>query len=236
MALKPLFIVFLITFTITVHANDRCQQNKSTNISPSYSQLFVNKESLQIAFENTYNSTQKLPSALFKIEDQYMINSGNQLFKVPWNFIAAITHHVNSALKNGYADFLFYPDMGHVHILQPSSATDSTDFESLLQRRDLLFLYHTGELFKFKAGSLFSPELVEDPWMQTRYTHRNFIGTLDTSQDVELRFALDQPYNTVREITGYKQVLRLSLSAHRDGCLSFRQNNRDLFFDISLKK
>lgn len=236
MALKPLFVAFIVTLTTISHANDRCQQNESTNISPSYSQLFVNKESVKIAFENTYNSPQKLLSPLFKIEDQYMISSGHRSFKVPLQFIAAITHHVNSALKNGYADFLFYPDMGHVHILQPSSATDSTDLESLLQRQDLLFLYHTGELFKFKAGSLFSPELVEDPWMQTRYIHRNFIGTLDTSQDVELRFALDQPYNTVREITGYKQVLRLSLSAHRDGCLSFRHNNRDLFFDISLKK
>ncbi|MCC6137579.1 MAG: hypothetical protein IT287_03035 [Bdellovibrionaceae bacterium] len=154
--------------------------------------------------------------------------------ELPQTLISAVASHITQALENKYAEAVFYPDMGHVHILAPAQNYET--LKSGLNRKDLLFLYHTAELIQMKSNTKAGGSLVENPWLQWRYYSRNFIGTLDPLQKVTVVYSNDSYYNTVRFIPGYNEIETLYLSAHHEGCFSYKSRMQTLNFDISLNQ
>lgn len=195
--------------------------------------IYEDTKSLEQAFVNLYESGNRLPERTYWNENKYLLPDGKSLRVLPASFIEALSDHISKALKNNYAEFAFYPDMGHVHILIPNNSQNDTE---LFTRNDLLFLYHTGELMKFKKGSLTGKELVEDDWLRWRYYSRNFIGHSGTEKELSVLFAKNQVYNTVRRIKDYQQVKTLYFSSSKNGCFTYDTGDKSFNFDISLRK
>src|SRR6185312_8672090 len=99
-------------------------------------------------------SPKRLRGRVFGAAGAYQFRRGDGVVRVPDLFIANVTRHIELALDRGYADFIFYPDLGHGHLQLPSAANfqlaSNAAFEQLLSFPTLKNLYHTAELFVLK--------------------------------------------------------------------------------------
>lgn len=193
--------------------------------------IYPNIESAEQDFKDLYFDGRRLPERTYW-ERGYKLPMGDYNIDLPIDIVRAISKHIEEALEKKYAEFVYYPDMGHVHILIP----DDSHVNKPLERKDIKFLYHTGELFQFMEGSIVDGQLVEDEWMQWRYYSRNFVGEMDVTKNLSVLFAEGATYNTVRELPGYKQVMTLYMSSSQQGCFPYQLEGQKLYFDISRLK
>lgn len=185
-------------------------------------------------YKELYSSGRRITNRVYwdASAQSYVLQQKNKTLKISARFIESLSRQVEAALQRGYADFLFYTDMGHAHLYMPDSGDiRPSHLESHLGREELTFLYHTAELFMLKHN--FKGALTSDPWLQWRYYSRNFVAKNDTSDALTVLFSNDELYNTVRDLEDHSSVSTVYMSASRNGCFPFRQNGETFYFDFT---
>lgn len=175
-------------------------------------------------------------------------SEGAKLTILNLKFIENIKNHIEDSMKKHYADAVFFPDMGHSHLLVPEQmfktefdvidyAKDKNIFyEKLFSKDELQILYHTAEQLKMREEDKgIGGALINDGYLLHRYNHRNVVGKNDGTKEVYTVSVQDtQTFNTVREVEGYHYWgAGFALNASQDGCFSFEYENKTYFYDLS---
>ncbi|MEO0335151.1 MAG: hypothetical protein AAF202_02075, partial [Pseudomonadota bacterium] len=168
--------------------------------------------------------------------------------KIPTQFIANIGIHLEEGLKRDYADYVFFPDIGHSHFFIPVDFYNEvirplpTDqkakrYELLMGHAGVKVLYHTAEQLGMKDKE--SKELFEDDYLRWRYYTRNLVGYNTGTRKVEIHKKLNEGFNTVHDHDGgdYRYWgAGFNVSASKDGCFAFKTKEGEThYFDLSLE-
>lgn len=183
-------------------------------------------------FDHLYESGKRLPSRAYwdSQKKSVMIPYQKKIVPLPDSIIQTISDHLRQALRLGYADFLYYPDLGHTHIFVPNQDA----WGDWLKNKNLKFVYHSAELLKMKKGSALKGPLRNEEWVRWRYYTRNLMGSFDPGGSLQVLFASKQSYNTVHQIEGHSPVTTLYFSASRKGCFSILNEKKEkISFDLS---
>lgn len=169
------------------------------------------------------------------------MDDGSKVF-VAENFILSVQKHVEVALQEKYAEFLFFPDMGHNHFYFPRqhwnaeyanfNGTQAERYTKMLADPELHALYHTAEKLLTQDES---KQLLPDPHIQFRYANRNILGGNKQQASLEVHVNNSGTYNTVSAIDGYESwSAGINISASENGCFVYYHNGQPMYFDISL--
>ena len=208
------------------------------------------QETMKAKFEEMYASDKRLSERAY-FDDE----TGN--FILPtyegWGgevilsrrLVENVTMHIEKALLLGYADFVFFPDMGHSHFFVPEDHWEEhyrgTPVSGIADRNTKLFedpelkvLYHTAEQLEMLDDN---NKVLDDPWVQWRYHTRNPVGDNDWQGRIDLLREYESAANTSRNYPGHHyHGAGFNLSANKDGCFPYRAPDGQLFwYDISLE-
>ena len=205
---------------------------EEVTLDKAHIRLVQNYSEAQEHFSEIYNDERRLKNRAYwsAKNRQFVFNKNNTQHILPQLFIKNLENHILQALDSTYTDFVYYGDMGHLHLLIPNQQAELS-----FQSSELLSLFHTGELYQFKEnGRTFGP-LKQDPHWQWLYWHRNFVGeNIIEKPLIPFQAPPDALYNTVRAIEGYKEVGTVYFSANKNGCFELKNKSVDLRFDISV--
>jgi hypothetical protein len=175
----------------------------------------------------------------------YVFSDGANKAKIDPVFLRSVIRHVEIALEKGYAEHVFFPDMGHSHFHLPAEDFESSTQmekkdklalqERIMANRRLKILYHTAEQIKLVGNSEKSVTKTPTDWMLWRYFTRNIVGDNNGGENVSVLFARGSGYNTVGQMKGHISVGGFYISASKDGCFAYRHNGKRYFFDLSLE-
>lgn len=246
-------LLFVVTFPIEeaqAKAAERCKR-PADNESFVYSDDFqadYSLEEMAKAFEQTYRSGKRLKGRAYYDEDlgSMVLPHHSGLVKIDQAFIQSVTRHVEISLERRYADFIFFPDMGHAHLHIPKKDYDrlksvnpmSAMYEGFFAYRDLKMLYHTAEKLTVKPGKHSEGPFPQDPVLLWRYFSRNPVGDNGGGENVFVLFNQDEPlrYNTVKFVPGHDEYSAgFDISASKGGCFPYQHQGKTLYFDLSLE-
>jgi hypothetical protein len=201
-------------------------------------QVLPSIKAAETKFNEIYQSGRRLKDRVYQGPDgTYVLLLKNTEIQIPLAFIHALSRNIEIALERGYGEFLFYPDLGHAHLLTPETKNfkinSPSDYEALLAEPELQFLYHTAELIQMREG-LLGP-LKTDPWLQWRYFSRNCLSPMSASENLAVLIEPHAAFNTVREIPNYSEKGRVYFSASKEGCFPITTKGKTLWFDISFE-
>jgi len=159
--------------------------------------------------------------------------------------IVSIRRHIENALKQGYVQFVFFPDMGHSHFFisekiwkerysQIPISNMNLIYQGLLADPNLKVLYHTAEQLHMLDEN---KKPINDHRIQWRFYTRNIVGDNEGMGALEIHFAVDPKNvaNTFRDYPGHHYwSAGFNISASKDGCFPFKVNGKTYYFDISL--
>lgn len=201
-------------------------------------------------FIETYASKKRLAArAYWNTEKQalmlpFLPEWGGE-FEVNETFVRAVARHVEQALVLGYADGVFFPDMGHSHLLIPEnlmtekySRYETPDFARMYQEMfkdpQVKIFYHTAEQLKLVDENRVP---LKDEKVAWRRLTRNLAGPISPKAELELFQNDESPTNTVSEVAGYRWWgAGFNLSANEAGCFEYRGPDGRVFrFDISMQ-
>jgi predicted DNA-binding protein (MmcQ/YjbR family) len=272
--LKVISILLLVSQTVygstdapeILTAKQRCQIT-SAGESLLYSTEFENPkkhngsswfftfDEMAEQFKTTYNSGKRLPKRA------YYDNQTNKFFlpivdgkkietvEITENFILSVQKHIENSLKLKYAEFAFFPDMGHSHLYFPQEHWDkeysnyleqhgkAAMYQKMLGDEKMHALYHTAEKLLTQDEN---KDLIADPHLEFRYWNRNVVGTNVQSDELKIYIseeALATPpkYNTVGNLEGYGSwSAGYNLHSSKDGCFSYQYKGDTYYFDLSL--
>lgn len=208
-------------------------------------EIYQNKQDLQNYVSQVYQGSRRLHDRAYwdTKEKSLVLPYAGTAIKVPAAFWEGLSKQFSQALKNDYATGVVYPDMGHIHILLPSSSWErikksaeskALRIEALLSSPEVQALYHTAEMVQLKVGDFATGTFPQDPWKLWRYFTRNLLGTFHPAAQLEVIWAGEKPkYNTVREIAGMTEVSVLYFIANREGCIPFAAEGTTKYFDMT---
>ena len=200
-------------------------------------------------FSEMYSKPQRLQGRAYydKMKDHYVMpftaaQGGN--FVITKGAIAAIKYHIEEALKHTYANFVFFPDMGHAHFMIPQRSYDkfyaslpvsqlSRLYAMAFADEDVKFLYHTAEQLQTLEED--NKTLKVDRAIQWRYYTRNLVGQNKSGGTIEIAHDLESKANTVGELEDYRNFGGFNISAQKDSCFSYTYKGQEYFFDISME-
>lgn len=207
-------------------------------------------EEMKAKFEEMYESPKRLKHRAFwdPIRKAYVmeVEQDGVMSPVvlPGKFLASVTRHVEISLERRYADFVFFPDMGHSHFYYAESKKDDFDktagndrakiYTWLLNEPSLKVLYHTAEQLAQRAdkgtGEIFPG--AENHW---RYYTRNPVGDIRGGETIAPIYAWDnERYNTVSNLPGHESYSSgFNIHASKDGCFPYRYKGKTYWFDLS---
>lgn len=181
---------------------------------------------------------------LFKVTDQ-----GKQPLTMSPKFIANVATQIEMALEKGFADYVFFPDMGHAHLYFPKShwqkeygqydtsySNHHNLYAKMLADSKMRPLYHLAEQLKMvdKETNL----VLEDEILNFKYWHRNFVGFNDGSKNYDIYIAPPtKNFNTVSSIDEHQSwSAGFSVHANSKGCFAYKDKDGvKRYFDISLE-
>ncbi len=201
-------------------------------------------------FTSIYNSGKRLPKRAYwdEADGTYKLpfdeNRGGDV-TISTDFVASVRNHIEKALQRGYADAVFFSDMGHSHFFIPKDKFDnvyksipvnqfSRLYRELLLDSEMQILYHTAEQMEHKP--LPAEPSVRDLYLQWRFFTRNLLGVNLPNGAVYVYPSLDNPGNTLRDLQGFAYWGGgFNLSASEQGCFEYRDAHGEIrYFDISL--
>ena len=163
------------------------------------------------------------------------------------NFIKSVTLHIETAIEQGYASSVFFPDMGHAHLYSPldhwrkeyayfdDSFYDSAEFyEKVLADEHMRPLYHLSEQLQMIDDK---GQVMNDALLRHKYWHRNFFARNNGTAEYEILLAPDEKrYNTVCSLKDHMNwSAGFVVSANARGCFPYRDNDGTTrYFDISI--
>lgn len=261
--------VFIISLLLPTSSADSLEDSKIRCAAPAANEAIVYQNEFQNPkkhlesswwwtnaelnekFTDIYSSGKRLAlRASYDAKTQrfvlpYKLNKSFVDIVVPENFILSVRKHIEAALKNKYAEQIFFPDMGHSHFYfetahyeqnyfganQPADLAEQ--YTRMLADKKLRVLYHTSEklLTKDQSG-----KLLKDPHVQYRYWNRNIVGGNVQSDELQVYVApKEQSYNTVNSIEGHSSwSAGFNVSASINGCFPYTHNEQTYYFDLSL--
>lgn len=155
---------------------------------------------------------------------------------------AALRSHIQQALELGYADAVFFPDMGHSHLLIPDAlwkskydkyepSQYSEMYEEMLADPAVQIFYHTAEQLKTLEGN----QPINDEQLLFRRANRNIAGAIKPPSKLRVLQNPQSAANTVSDVPGYRWWgAGFNFSAQQDGCFIYEHKGRTYRFDISL--
>jgi hypothetical protein len=153
-----------------------------------------------------------------------------------------VRRHIERSLARNYADFVFFPDMGHAHLFIPEDRWDqvyagapvselSARYAEMFDDPSLRVLYHTAEQLAHTVDG----ELVADRYLQWRHFTRNVVGDNRGLGQIDLIRDLSSSANTAHHLEGHRyHGAGFELSASAEGCFPFVKDGEILYFDLSL--
>lgn len=203
-------------------------------------------DDLEPLYNELYESGRRLPHPIHydDMTSQFMLPVNDTLsIAVPWDFIFAVTRHIEEALEKGMADYVFLADMGHGHFYLPDTSRlfslpydkkfEQHVFTEIVQSPNTKILYHTAEMFLFMGKQEDFNSLSEHE--QYRNKTRNLVGEFTVSESmtryIPYKFGEPVVYNIG---SGYKKLAQdIDISASRNGAFPFMYKGKIHYFDIS---
>lgn len=232
--LSSILSSIILVLSASAHADCSRQQASDSTVDKGTSVVYTLDEA-EAQYNEIYNSGKRIINRVYfdQKSQSYVLDQKEKTLPIPHRFIESLTRQMETALERGYADFLFYSDMGHAHLYMPDSGDTTTEnLAHHLEQAELTFLYHTAELFVLREN--FKGELTRDPWLQWRYYSRNFVAQNDVSDNLTVLFAKDASYNTVRDLQDHTSVSTVYMSASRNGCFPLQYKGETIYFDLTL--
>lgn len=252
--MKPLIVLYILFISLFARAqfisNNNCKP-ESADGSFIYSNDFkwnYALEELKDKFKEIYHSEKRLKERAYfnqqtkKITLPGMPNWGGDIV-VTSGFVQNIAYHISEALKYEYIDGVFFPDMGHSHLLIPNQLWEkkykhypinknNQFYMDIFQEPELLILYHTAEQLETLKNN---NEIISDRATQWRYHTRNLIGKNSLNSGVKIVQNKNSPANTLNELEGYYFYgSGFNISANYSACFEYKNGEKSYRFDLSL--
>jgi len=229
---------------------ERCQppeENEPVVYSTDFKWGYSSEE-MGARFDEMYASGKRL-------KDRAYYDAAQERFVMPlteaWGgqtfaskrLVENIRLHIETALASGYADYPFFPDMGHTHLFISQEHWDSTykdcEVSEFGERFTLLFddpkvklLYHTAEQLQVLDDD---GNLLDDKHLRWRFSTRNLVGDNDGAGITNLLHEPDSKANTSRTLEGHQYFgSGFNITATKDGCFPYVHNGKVYHFDISM--
>lgn len=191
--------------------------------------------------------------AFFDSEKELFIaplRKGHKTFPVPLTqqFIANVARHLEIAIEEGYADFVFLPDMGHAHLYFPENHWNQEYanmpsgyknqhklYQKMLADPKLKSLYHLSEQLMMRDHN---KHVLPDKLLHYKYWNRNFVGYNDGTTHFEMPHVTDKTMpNSVASLPRHKLwSAGFAVSANKNGCFPYRdKDGQTRFFDIAMQ-
>lgn len=163
---------------------------------------------------------------------------------VPDVMIKTLARHIERAYDADYIDAVFFPDMGHSHLLIPDALYASKYDKYEVGRRSQFYtaaladpavhiFYHTAEQLKTLGED---KAVLSDPRIRWRHQTRNIAGPIVEGSELAVYQNPESRANTVGEVPGFRWWgAGFNFSANKNGCFSFRHAGKTVRFDISLE-
>jgi len=158
--------------------------------------------------------------------------------------VKALARHIEAAFEKDYIDAVFFPDMGHSHLLIPEAlyaakyskyptARQSQFYGDVLSDPQVRIFYHTAEQLKSLKDDR---TVLDDERIRWRHETRNIAGPISETAELTVYQNPSSPANTVGEVPGfYWWGAGFNFSANKNGCFAFTRGGKSVRFDISLK-
>ena len=206
-------------------------------------------EQMREKFAWVYASGKRLKGrAHLDAAGNYVAQKASGPVRIPAALIRNVRRHIEISLERRYADFVFFPDMGHSHFFLPEAAWDAIHgnpalkdheaYEKMLELPSLKVLYHTAEQLAVREGKKGDGPFPQDKTLLWRYFSRNPIGDNETGENVAPHFAFhNDNYNTVHELRGHRSYSAgFSISASKDGCFAYTAPDGKVYrYDLGLE-
>lgn len=209
----------------------------------------VSLEEMGQRFDEMYASGKRLTGRAYYEED-----SGEFIFPLSetWGGRATLSRrlvenvrmHIEKALTRGYADYVFFPDMGHSHFFIPQDIYDEiyapypvphrgAMYSALFEEPELKVLYHTAEQLQMLDED---DALLPDRQVQWRFFTRNVVGDNDWAGRIDLLHEPTTKANTGRDLEGhYYFGAGFNVTATAGGCFPYVHDGQVFFFDLSME-
>ncbi|KAF0126670.1 MAG: hypothetical protein FD189_2420 [Elusimicrobia bacterium] len=163
-------------------------------------------------------------------------------FEIGPGLVKAVARHIERAFELDYIDAVFFPDMGHSHILVPDGLWAekysgypvdrmSDLYRDMLADPRLKIFYHTAEQLKMLEDG----QLVADERVRFRHKTRNISGPITADAELTVHQNPASAANTVHGAPGHHWWgAGFNFSAQKDGCFVYRNGGKEYRFDISL--
>lgn len=223
----------------------------SSSERPLYSNDFrwgYDLPGMLLKFTEIYRSPKRLDRRAFwdtrsqNIKLPYDQDRGGDIV-VGETFIKTIARHIERAFELNYVDAVFFPDMGHSHLLIPEKLMDEKYdkypvsqmahmYQDMFQDESVEVLYHTAEQLTTLDEN---KNVLPDPKIQWRHRTRNIVGKNHPNTDLRLLQNPESKANTAHGDTGFAWWgAGFNLSAQEDGCFEYRVQGKVYRFDISM--
>ncbi|MFP5520635.1 MAG: hypothetical protein ACLGGX_12080, partial [Bdellovibrionia bacterium] len=199
-------------------------------------------------FSEMYKSPKRLDRRAYWNPDRHEIalpyydDRGGDIV-VNLNFVNSVARHIERAFEMQVVDAVFFPDMGHSHLLIPATKYNTQYklypvekmrflYEDLFKDNEVKILYHTAEQLKMLDEN---DNLLSDPKIRWRHHTRNIVGEINPQTDLFYVQNPDSKVNTAHGLEGYEWWGGgYNLSANEKGCFSYTVFGKTYYFDISM--
>jgi hypothetical protein len=248
-------LTLTLIFAVTAQAGNtlpeiakRCRPNSGSEqflYSSDFKWGYGLREMIE-KFATIYRSPKRLPQRAFWDTNQKTLKlpfSGDRGGDIPitTDFVQTVTRHIERAFELGYVDGVFFPDMGHSHLLIPDQLMKekydaypvdqmSALYRDLFQDPSIEILYHTAE----QLTTLDSDgQVLQDPKVRWRHQTRNIVGRNHPKTDLQVLQNPESKANTVGSVPGYYWWgAGFNLSANKNGCFEYRAKGKVYYYDL----
>ena len=164
--------------------------------------------------------------------------------KLKPQFLSGLIRQMEEAIDKGYAHWVSYVDMGHVHLNLPKKVLNEEvnrdklsleDYQSsILAHPEVLGLYHVSEKIDFYQGSDFVI-----PEQQSLFLSRNLLGKPYENKDLEVVVATEghrvkaNTYSLPEEGLHKEAGESIYFQGNKKGCFQLETKNGSVNFDMS---
>lgn len=201
-----------------------------------------------LKFVEMYNSPKRLSKNAY-------FDSTTQTIRLPYDndrggdvvvdesFVQTVARHIEQGFKLDVVDAVFFPDMGHSHLLIPEKLMQEKYdlypvdqmaqlYTAVFRDHQVKFLYHTAEQLKMLDEK---KQVLPTPRVRHRHKTRNLVGLNHTEAEMYFLQNPSSAANTVHEEKGhFWWGAGFNLSANKKGCFAYRAHGKVYYFDISL--
>lgn len=163
--------------------------------------------------------------------------------KISAHFIKGIAATIEQARALKVIEGVFFPDMGHSHLLIPDHKYEQWNrrfevkqmsqlYETMFSDQETLYVYHTAEQLKFLDDH---KNVQPDEYSRFRHKTRNIIASHQKFKKITFGQNPQSPANTFGGLPGFQWWGGgFNISGNHEGCFAYRDGGQVYYFDLSL--